>query len=236
MNISRNSVAWTLAACLAAGTATAQIPRTDTAECALPGGHRIELASRYSWVPVNLHPRSNRSHFDQQDYRATLKPAKGRSLVLKAPLDGTPMDDGVATMYCGQFGAIGNLVFSEWDLVDTRTRTVFDLTGLEALAIALPDSLRSPRHQALLDERGLSFPSGWAFGRIGGRILAEQGLVREKENGEVRAVMRFEWREVDKAWKEFGIFDTSELFVIGQDWEAQPFIGKPFKVNGKRPR
>lgn len=235
MNISRNSVAWTLASCLAAGTATAQIPRTDTAECALPGGHRIQLESRYSWVPVNLHPRSNRSHFDQQDYRATLKPRKGRPLALQRAPGGTPMDDSVAAMYCGQFGAIGSLVFSDNDLIDVSSRTVLDISPLEDLGIALPDTLRSPRHQALLDERGLSFPNGWAFGRVGGRIVAEQGLVRQKEDGQMRAVIRFEWREADKTWREVGVFDTSELFVMGKPWEAQPFIGKPIRVNGRKP-
>ncbi|RZL39809.1 MAG: hypothetical protein EOP35_02780 [Rubrivivax sp.] len=186
-------------------------------------------------MPVNLHPRSGRSHFDQQDYRVTLKPAKGRSLALKAPLDGTPMDDGVAAMYCGQFGAIGNLVFSSGDLVDASTRAVFDVSELETLFMVLQDSLRSQRHQALLDQRSLSFPSGLAFGRADDRIVAEQGLVREKENGEVRAVLRFEWRNSDKAWREVGVFDTSEFFVMGQPWEAQPFIGRPVKVNGKKP-
>lgn len=29
--------------------------------------------------------------------------------------------------------------------------------------------------------------------------------------------------------------NTSELFVMGQAWEAQPFIAKPIRVNGKKP-
>lgn len=234
MKTSRHRQVWAFAICIAAGNTTAQVSRTDTATCALPGGHRIELASRYTWVPVNLHPRSNRSHFDQQPYHATLRPAKGRPLPLKAESSGTPMDSGVATMYCGQFGAIGNLVFSDSDLVDATTRTVFDMSGLEALAIASIRSIRSPRHQALLEERGLSYPIGWAFGRVDGRLVAEQALVR-KDDGLLRALMRFEWRDADKAWQEVGVFDSSELFAMGQPWEAQPFIGRPLKVNGKKP-
>jgi len=29
--------------------------------------------------------------------------------------------------------------------------------------------------------------------------------------------------------------DTSELFVMGQAWEPQPFIAKPIRANGKKP-
>lgn len=50
-------------------------------------------------------PALHRSHFDQRPYVATLKPMKGRPLALKRTPDGTPLDDGVAAMYCGQFGA-----------------------------------------------------------------------------------------------------------------------------------
>lgn len=222
---------------MACGNLAAQVPRTDSASCALPGGHRVELRSRYLWVPVNPHPNSDRSHFDQGTYKVRLLPRSGKALDLQSWHDGQAMDESVARRFCAEYGARDPLVFGQDDLVLLPRRQSLSTEGLRILAMASSQSERSPVHQALLREHGLAFPVGWSYALgLHGELIAEQALLSTERKGLITAVLRFESRDLGKTWSETGLFETSSLFQLGKSWEEQDFIGHAAQVNGKRLR
>lgn len=219
---------------LVSAQSMAQVPRHDTVQCELNGGHRIELRSRYLWVPVNPHPNSDRTHFDQEPYKVRLLPQGGKALDLETWLDGQPLDDAVAASLCAEYGATGRLVFSRKDLILLPQRQPVPLNELKKIGMVTNQKLRTPEHQALLQEHGLAFPIGWAF-RLGdqGELWAEQGLLSAGQEDRIAGVLRFETRDLGKTWTALGYFESSAIFQLGRSWEQQPFIGHPIRANGK---
>lgn len=218
-----------------ASPAAAQVPRTDTAVCALPGGHRIELSSRYLWVPLNPHPRSDRTHHEQGPYSVLLVPARGSKLRLAEDSDGQPMDVEVAVGKCGEYGASAGVVFSRDELVLLPPGERVPTDVLMAQGMASPAADRSAAHRQLLQDEALAFPAGWAFSRSPqGQLTGEQGLYSATHRELIAAVLRFTSDNQGKTWHEQGLFRASRLFELGKPWEAQPFIGRAVKVNGKK--
>lgn len=217
--------------------ALAQIPRTDTAVCRLPGGHRIELSSRYLWMPINPHPRSDRTHHEQRPYSVLLVPAQGRKQRLTEDSDAQALDADVADRKCASYGAGDGLVFSFHDLVVLPSGERPPTLALYEMGIASSASDRSALHRKLLEEEGLAFPAGWAYGLSPqGQLTAEQGLYSAGQREQIAAVLRFTSDDKGKTWHQQGLFRESRLFELGKPWEAQPFIGRAVKVNGQRVR
>lgn len=216
-------------------SATAQVPRVDTAVCELPGGHRIELSSRYLWMPFNPHPRSDRTHHQQGPYSVLLKPAHGRKQTLTEDPDGQAMDADVAASKCAEYGASAGVVFSLHDLVLLPTGERPPTLARDEKGVASATADRSAAHRQLLQEEALAFPAGWAYGLSPqGQLTAEQGFYSATHREQIVAVLRFTSDDKGKTWHEQGLFRESRLFELGKPWEAQPFIGRAVKLNGKR--
>ena len=214
--------------------ALAQVPRTDTATCALPGGHRIELKSRYLWLPVNPHPRSDRTHHDQGAYSVRLRPAGGRPITLTEDSDRQAMAPDVAAYKCSGYGAQGSIVFSLHDLVLLPSGERLPTQALYRMGVASSKAEYSETHQRLLKQEALAYPAGWAFGLDSqGTLLAEQGFYDAVARGQITAVLRFTSADQGKTWHEQGLARSSTLFDLGKPWEAQAFVGRAVKVNGK---
>jgi hypothetical protein len=104
-----------------------------------------------------------------------------------------------------------------------------------AQGVASAAADRSATHRKQLQDEALAFPAGWAFGRSPqGQLTAEQGLYSATRRELVAAVLRFTSDDHGKTWHEQGLFRTSRLFELGRPWEAQPFLGRAVKVNGKK--